>query len=249
MRSRTTIRIPVKPDKMSNSHYDNRILRGMESQLRSCRDRLDAGERPIGWKVGFGSPASLESLGLDAPLVGFLTDKVLLRPGSTLSLAGWTRPAAEPEVAVYLKDDLPGVTDRETAQSAIAALGPAIEIADVNFPPQDVEAILAGNIYNRHVILGKSDASRAGCNLDGLVGRVYRNGQLSASVTDLQALTGNFVDIVRHVANLLASMGEMLRGGEVIITGSIVPPLWIESNEEIRFDFDPVDELKIMLEI
>jgi 2-keto-4-pentenoate hydratase len=232
-----------------NTQYDSRILRGMEKLLAMRQKRLDAGEKPIGWKVGFGAPASLESLGLEMPLVGFLTNKVLLRSDSTLSVAGWTKPAAEPEVAVYLKDDLSGITDRDTVKAAIGALGPAIEIADVNFPPQDVDAILAGNIYNRYVILGKSDPSGAGSNLDGLVGRVYRNGQEIASVTDLQALTGNYVDIVGHVANLLSSLGQMLRAGEVIITGSIVPPLWIESMEEVQYELDPIDALRVILEI
>jgi len=234
---------------MENTHYDPRILHGMERQLEARRKRLEAGETPIGWKVGFGAPASLKSLGLEAPLVGFLTEEVLLPPGSTVSVQGWTRPAAEPEVAVYMKEDLPGITDRQTAERKIAALGPAIEIADINFPPQDVEAILAGNIYNRHVILGRSDISRAGCNLDGLVGHVHRNGQLTASVTDLQAITGNFIGIVQHVANLLSSIGEMLRAGEVIITGSIIPPIWIESTEEIRYTLDPIDTLAVRLEV
>ncbi len=233
---------------MNVAGYDSRILRGMEKLLKLRQGRLDAGEKSIGWKVGFGAPASLEALRLDAPLVGFLTDKVLLDSGSALSIAGWTKPAAEPEIAVYLNRDLPGVSDRETIQAAISAIGPAIEIADVHFPPNDVEAILAGNIYNRHVILGKSDNSRAGCTLDGLVGRVYRNGQEIATVTDLQVLTGNFIGIVQHVANLLASLGQMLRSGDVIITGSIVPPLWIERDEEIRFDLDPIDKLTIRLE-
>jgi 2-keto-4-pentenoate hydratase len=232
-----------------NTNYDSRVLRGMEKLLEARQKRLDSGEKPIGWKVGFGAPASLKSLELDAPLVGFLTDNALVRSDSALSVAGWTKPAAEPEIAVYLKRDLPAVTDRETVQAAIAALGPAIELADVNFPPQDVEAILAGNIYNRRVILGKSDPSRAGCNLDGLVGHVYRNGQEIAAVTDFQAITGNFVDIVQHVANLLSAIGEKLRAEDVIITGSIVPPLWIESTEEVRYELEPVDVLRVGLEI
>ena len=231
------------------TYYDSRVLRGMEKMLEARQKRLDAGEKPIGWKVGFGAPASLKSLELEMPLVGFLTDAVLQRTDSTLSLASWTKPAAEPEVAVYLKEDLSVEVDKQTAQEAISAIGPAIEIADVNFPPKDVEEILAGNIYNRYVILGKSDTSRTGCDLDGLVGKVYRNKQEIATVTDLQALTGNFVDIVQHVANLLLSMGQMLRAGEVIITGSIVPPLWIESTEEVRYELGSIDTLRVKLEI
>src|SRR5574342_1257469 len=103
---------------------DPRILRGMEKQLRLRQERLSAGEKRIGWKVGFGAPAALERLGLAAPLVGFLTDKILLPSNTTVSIEGWTKPAMEPEIAIYLGVDLTGDTDRETARAAIASLGP-----------------------------------------------------------------------------------------------------------------------------
>ena len=100
------------------TYYDSRVLRGMEKMLEARQKRLDAGEKPIGWKVGFGAPASLKSLELEMPLVGFLTDAVLQRTDSTLSLASWTKPAAEPEVAVYLKEDLSGEVDKQTATNS-----------------------------------------------------------------------------------------------------------------------------------
>jgi 2-keto-4-pentenoate hydratase len=189
----------------------------------------------------------MERLKIDAPLVGFLTDGTLVRSGTTLSIAGWTKPAAEPEIAVYMGSDLIDTSNRETIRSAIASIGPAIELADISFPAEDVEVILAGNIYNRHVMLGQPDSSRAGCVLDGLVGHVYRNGAEVASTANPQAATGDLIDIVRHVADLLSALGERLRAGEVIITGSIVPPLWIESQEEIRFNLDPIDTISITL--
>jgi 2-keto-4-pentenoate hydratase len=42
---------------------DPRILRGMALQLGRRRDRLNAGQRPLGWKVGFGAPAALQKFG------------------------------------------------------------------------------------------------------------------------------------------------------------------------------------------
>src|SRR5574341_910168 len=227
---------------------DARILRGMEAQLKLRQSRLEAGEKSLGWKVGFGAPSSLERLRLDAPLIGFLTDKTLLPSGAMVSITNWTKPAVEPEIAVYLAHDLAKGASRETTRAAIASLGPAIELADVNSPPDDVETILAGNIYNRHVILGRADSSRAGCLLDGLVGHVYRNEAEIAATSDFQALTGNLVDIVQHVADLLATVGETLREGEVIITGSIVPPLWASAPEEIRYNLDPIDTLSVRLD-
>ena len=224
---------------------DPRIARGMAVQLGRRRERLAAGECSLGWKVGFGAPAAMQKFAIDAPLVGFLTDRAVLASASTVSLAGWVKPVAEPEVAVYLGRDLGAGADRETAQSAIAAIGPAIELADLDRPPEDVEAILAGNIYQRHVTLGARDTKRAGCMVDSLVARVVRNGEESARTADPQALTGNYIDIVRHVADLLAVFGERLRAGEIIITGSVVPPLFVAAGESIIFDLAPVGAVSV----
>jgi 2-keto-4-pentenoate hydratase len=217
----------------------------MEQQLTIRRQRLEAGEKAVGWKVGFGSTAAMARLGIDAPLVGFLNDKTQLASGGTAALTNWTNGLAEPEIALYLGRDLDAGADRETAKAAIAAVGPAIELADINFPPEDVEAILAGDVYHRHFILGRADSLRAGYVLDGLVGRVYHNENEIAAVTDSQSLTGDLIDIVRQVADLLAAFGETLRAGELIITGSIMPPFQITAHDKIRYALDPVDTISV----
>ena len=220
-------------------------MRGMAAQLNRRRERIKAGEKPLGWKVGFGAPAALEKLGIQAPLIGFLTDQALVASGSTISLADWQKPVAEPEIAVHIGKDLRAGADRATVKAAIAGLGPAIELVDVDRPPDDVAAILAGNIYQRGIILGARNASRAGGVLDGLLGRIARNGIEIASTSDPQALTGELLGIVGHVADVLAEWGDKLRAGQIIITGSIVPPLWVAAGEEIMFNLDPVGSVSI----
>jgi 2-keto-4-pentenoate hydratase len=200
-------------------------------------ERLAAGERAIGWKLAFGAPASLERFGLAAPLVGFLTDATLHDPGSAVSCAGWHRPVAEPEIAVHIGADVDA--DTNDVAAAIAGLGPAIELADVHPPSDDLEEILAGNIYHRAVLLGAPDTSRAGGNLDGLRGRVVHDSVEVADTTDLQALTGDLVEIVGHAATLLALAGSRLGAGDVVIAGSIVPPLAIEPGGEVVFELAP----------
>lgn len=233
---------------MTAAWDDPRIARGMAAQLSLRREVLRSGHKPLGWKLAFGGPAALERLKINAPLVGFLTDRAVVASGSMLSLSGWKKPAAEPEIAVYLGKDLPANTDRPTAIAAISGLGPAIEIADVDHPSDDVEGTLACNIFQRHVILGGNDISRAGGVLDGLSGRVLRNGAEVANITGLQALqtlTGELIYIVCHVANLLAVFGEMLQAGQIIIAGSIIPPIWVEPGEEIVFHLAPGDPISI----
>ena len=217
----------------------------MHAQFAALDARLQDGDTLIGWKVGFGAPAAMEKLAITAPLIGFLTGRARLEAGSTVSLVGWKKPAAEAEIAVYMGTDLPGGAERKAAQRAIAGVGPAIELADVGFPPDDVEAILAGNIYQRHVILGTCDRSRAGCALDGLEARIHRDEVEVARTADPQAATGELIDIVRHVANMLAAFGRTLRAGEIIITGSITPPLWIEMDKGLQFTLDPIGSIGV----
>jgi 2-keto-4-pentenoate hydratase len=231
---------------MAQPWEDPRIVRGMRAQLAKRRARIDAGEAPLGWKVGFGAPAAMTKLGITAPLVGFLMRPALLPSGATASLAGWVKPVAEPEIAVHMGRDLPSGADIDTVRNAVAALGPAIELADLDRPPDDVETILAGNIYQRHVVLGNPDASLVGAKTEGLLCRVLRRGAECARTADPQAATGDIVGIVRHVADLLAAFSERLRAGEVIITGSVVPPLFVEPDEDrTGFVLEPIGDVSV----
>jgi len=156
----------------------------------------------IGWKAGFGSPAALARLGIDRPLIAPLPARGVLDDGATVDVSGWTSPVLEAEVAVWIGQ----------------GLGAAIELADVEFPPDDVEQILAGGIYHRHVLLGPPVAQ----TLDGFSARVLCDGAVVASTGDATALTGGLDDVLEAVR---LAAGRELREGEVVIAGSVVPPL------------------------
>lgn len=231
---------------MSRTLDDARIARGMRAQLERRRQRLAAGDRSLGWKVGFGAPAALAKFALTAPLIGFMLDRNVLAPGATVSLAGWVKPAAEPEIAVEIAADLPGGGSRAAAADAIGGIGPAIELADVTFAPDDVETILAGNIFHRHVLLGPPDRSRKTGRTDGLHARVERNGAAHADTTELEANTGKLVDIVRHVADVLAACGERLKADDVIIAGSVIAPIFLGSEDRaLDYALDPVGSVAV----
>ena len=227
---------------------DPRIARGMEAQLRHRRELLDSGREPLGWKLAFGGPAAMERLRTSAPLVGFLLRSALVPSGSTVSISNWKKPAAEPEIAVHLGKDLPGNSDRNTAMAAVSGLAPAIELADVDHPSDDVEGTLARDIYQRHIVHGPKDRSRAGARLDGIECRVLCNGSEIANVCDpqgLQALTGELIDNLRYVADLLSAFGESLQAGQIIISGSITPPLLVAPDEEIVFHLEPIGTISV----
>jgi 2-keto-4-pentenoate hydratase len=231
---------------MSTMLDDPRIANGMRAQFELRARRLAAGEQPIGWKVGFGTPAGMQRLNITAPLTGFLTDKSLLASGAEFSLQGMTKPVIEPEIAIYLGNDVPGGADRQTAAAAVAALGPAIEIADLDAPVDDPEPILAGNIFHRRIIVGPRDSAYAGARLAGLSSDVTRHHTKVPPPASLEVNTGELIGIVQHVADVVAACGDTLRAGQFIIAGSIVPPILLEPGEDfVSYTLDPIGTLTV----
>lgn len=229
------------------SDLDNPLIKkGMTAQLATRRARIAAGEKPLGWKVGLGAPTTMQKLGLAGPLVGYLMQRALLLSGSTASLKGWLRPVAEPEICVRMARDLPGGTTPEAALAAVKEILPAIELADLDPVPavDNLDAVLAGDIFQRHVLLCGN--MRAGSATSGLTSRLIRRGAEASRTGDPEALTGKLTDIVAHVANTLAAFGEKLAAGDVIITGSITPPLLLEPDETaLTHALDPIGEVSV----
>lgn len=222
---------------------NERVREGTRRMLALRAERLAAGQSAVGWKLAFGAPASLDRFGLSSPLVGFLMDATTQPSPGTVSCAGWWHPVAEPEIAVHIGTDLENGSG--DVAGAIAGLGAAIELADVHPPPEDIETILAGNIFHRGVVLGEPDPARSGGIRDGLRARVFCNEIEVANTFDLESLTGDLVEIVGHCAELLSLAGGRIAAGDVVIIGSIVPPLTIEPGQTISFELEPLPAISV----
>jgi 2-keto-4-pentenoate hydratase len=225
---------------------DPRIKAGMTAQLAQRRSRIAAGERPLGWKVGFGAPAAMEKFRLSAPLFGYLMQGALLPTGATASVKGWTQPVAEPEIGARLGADLSPGSDAAAGRAAIASLTPTIELADLEFSATDadVEKVLVRNIFQRHVVL--SEKNRTGGDTSGLSTHIYRRGKLAAETATPEAITGRVVDVVVQLADLLGAFGERLRAGDLVICGSTVPPPFIEADEtEFSYTLAPIGDVSV----
>ena len=224
---------------MSALHDDPRVRRGMERQLAARERLLEEGARPIGWKLGLGTAAAMEQHGTDAPVVGHLTDRGLRESGTDIPIGDWGKPAAEPELAVHVASDVPPDGERDAVAAAIGGLGVAIELVDLG--GGELEDILAGDIFHRHVILGPPSS---GVPLDDLRGAIVL-GDEGQYVADPLALVGDPVAALAHLATHLAAFGETVRAGEVLITGSIVPALQIEPGQRLEYRLEPLGELTL----
>ena len=181
----------------------------------------------VGWKAGFGSAAAMEKLGTTGSLFGVLTERSVLEPGATVSLDGWANPILEPELALYLDD-----------AGGIAAVGAAIELVDLHSQTTDVAAIVGGNIYHRHVLLGGERTN----GVEGLTVRVTRDGEEIAATDDPEALNGRVDDVVRQ---LHEALGVRVRPGDVLIAGSVVPPIPVAPGQTIRYELAPLGSISV----
>ena len=144
--------------------------------------------------------------------------------------------------------DLRGGATAETALAAVKEILPAIELADMDpvATPDNLDVVLEGDIFQRHVILCGN--TRFGGSTDGLTSRVIRKGTQFANTNAPEALTGKLGDIVAHVANTLSAFGEKLSAGDVIITGSITPPIMLETGDDaLTHALDPIGEVSVQL--
>jgi 2-keto-4-pentenoate hydratase len=228
------------------SDIDSRVESGLTRLLDSRTDRLASGERHIGWKMAFGAPAMLERFGLTAPVPGYLTTGTVIDNRADIGVADWTGPVAEFELALHLTTDVAGGASPRDARASIGAIGAAIELADVDLPLQTERLgdIIAGNIFHRSVTLGVPDPSRAGGDLSGLVAEIMIGG-VERQVSDLEEFTGEYGSVVAAAAAALSRHGVTLRAGDVIIAGSIVPPVPVTGGATCRYQLTGLPPLTV----
>ena len=112
---------------------DERITEGMKHQLGDLRRKLDRDERPLGYKLGFGTEAAMKNLGTDAPLVGHLVTANRLESGAVVDISNWGNPKLEPEIVARAGD-----------KGEITAIGAAIELVDLDTSIRDPQADARG---------------------------------------------------------------------------------------------------------
>jgi 2-keto-4-pentenoate hydratase len=220
---------------------DARVRRGMEAQLARWRSALAGGAARVGWKVGLNDPRVQAHLGIDGCVVGHLTLATTLVPGEPHSLRGGTRVGAECEVAIHLGRDLDAGASDADAAAAVLGLGAALELIDLDRPLDDLEGIVAANVFHRAVLLGPT---RPGASIDGVRAQVLRHGAVVETV-DAAAATGPVTVVVRSIADALGACGEHLRAGDRVIAGSLAGILWLEPGDVVGLDLGPLGALSL----
>lgn len=187
--------------------------------------RLARGERVVGKKIGLTSSAVQEMLGVHEPDYGILTDAMVLPNASEIGVRDLIQPRIEGEIAFLLARDLagPGVTP-EMVLRATEAVCPCFEVVDSRIQNWEITILdtVADNASCGLAVLGPSWVAPDGFDFSACTLQMYRGEELVASGTGAAAL-GSPLNSVAWLANALAGHGELLRAGEIVLSGSLVP--------------------------
>ena len=193
--------------------------------LRFLARREADGERVTGKKIGVTSKAVQDMLGVFQPDFGFLTDRMQVADGTTVSLAGagLIQPRAEGEIAFMLAADLrgPGAT-REQVLAATAWVAPCFEIVDSRIRDWKIriQDTVADNASCGVFVVGTRHTDPRALDLAAASMRMWKNGEPCGSGSGA-AVQGHPAEAVAWLANTLGAFGIPFRAGELILSGSL----------------------------
>lgn len=204
-------------------------------QAEFQRRREAAGQRRIGYKLGYTSEAMRKQMGVDTMNFGPVTDAMLMSTGEHVG-EGLLQPRVEPEVALVFGDDVSRARDVEEVLAAVASVRAALEVVDSVWTGYRfrIEDNTADGSSAARVVLGP----RLGAsNLAAVTVVLELNG--------IETERGSGADASGHPAagvvwllDQLATLNEQIHAGEIVLTGGLTSAVPLQPGDVIRGVFD-----------
>ena len=220
---------------------------------RDFIDRLaETRGRVGGHKIAYTSAVMRESRGISEPCFGLIFAGTIADSPAELTAADYTNLAIECEVAVRLASDVPADAAPYTRKSIAAhveSLMAAFEVVDrrPSAAPDGADPAISAivtNISNGGAVLGPAVRDWQSVHLASSRGTVSINGEQRGEGLGSDVM-GHPLEALVWLANDLAGRGEHLRAGEIVITGSIVPPIPLDVGDVAVVSVDGLGEARI----
>ena len=205
--------------------------------------RLSA-QQVFGWKIAATSVAGQKHIGVDGPLAGRLLEKRVFPTGAKISLNNNVMKVAEAEFAFRMGKDLPPRKTpytREEVLAAVKTVHPAIEIPDSryrDYVSAGAPQLIADNACASYFVLGPA-VTRDDWRTFDLARQpvtVYVNGKIAMQGKGENVL-GDPRIALTWLANELSLVGDTLRAGETVTTGTCITPVGVFVGDTVTADF------------
>lgn len=186
---------------------------------------IEAGQRPVGRKVGLTSRAVQQQLGVDQPDFGQLFASMARGDDQPIAWSDTRQPKVEAEIALVLEHDL--CHERHTVADLIRATAfalPAIEVVGSRIAQWDIQLVdtIADNASSGLFVLGTRPVQLSRLDLVRC-GMRMTLGAEPVSVGAGAACMGNPLNAAVWLADTLARLGTPLRAGDILLTGALGP--------------------------
>jgi 2-keto-4-pentenoate hydratase len=206
---------------------------------------------PAGYKIGLTSPRMQDMCGIGHPIAGVVFDTRIHASGMTASLADNLHLGVEFEIGVRVgrdigADNLPQSIDE--MDGWVAAICPALELVEdrhADYRDLDALSLIADNSWNAGAVLGPFVTEWP--DLASIPGVVEQDG--------VQIDSGHGRDVLGHpfealmwLARHLAQRGQVLRAGEIVLTGSLVRTRFPSPGQHFRFTLAGIGSVEARFE-
>lgn len=205
-------------------------------QRLNARHWIGEGRVMVGRKIGLTALAVQKQLGVDQPDFGVLFSDMQIADGGTLHAESVLQPKAEAEIALVMGRDLsdPRASVDEVLAAVDCAMA-AIEIVDSRIADWKITYAdtVADNGSSAFFVLGPPRRPVAELDLRtcGMILEV--NGEV-VSLGAGAACLGHPLIAAAWLARMLASMGEGLRAGDIILTGALGPMVPLSPGDAVQ---------------
>ncbi len=189
-----------------------------ELEEKSGRGRI------AGYKIALTTPVMQKLLGITEPCYGAIFESEVHHGKAVLHARDYCRLGVETEIALVLGADLAHGGARAFLADAVESAAAAIELIEdlrYDYGRLDAPAIVAGNAWNRGVVIGKPVLSWRELDLAKVEGKLLIDGK-EVGAGFGEAVMGHPLNALSWLADKLAQEGRPLRQGMVVMTGSIV---------------------------
>ncbi|MEM6825745.1 MAG: 2-oxo-hepta-3-ene-1,7-dioic acid hydratase [Pseudomonadota bacterium] len=224
-------------------------------QTEIIKRKVEQGRRIIGWKIGLTSKAMQAALGIDFPDSGVLFDDMIFATGSTVPKERFIQPRVEAEIAFGISKAISNEANREEILDATAWVAPALEILDTRIFRRDPESgtprgivdTISDNAANAGIVLGQERHALDAIDLRWVGAITFRDGTVEETGLGAGVLNDP-VESVVWLAQRMASYGQRIEGGHVILSGSFIRPVECPSGAQIHADFGTFGTVAVTFE-
>jgi len=194
-------------------------------QQHVIADRLTAGARVVGRKIGLTSESVQRQVGVDRPDFGVLLDDMDVSALPEVPSGRLLQPKVEAEIAFVLAADLDDADlDIERVRAAVGHAVAALEIVDSRVADWDIAITdtVADNASSGLFVLGDEQITLKEFEPRDVTMRLYADGALASEGTGAACL-GDPLAALLWLARTAREFGDPLRAGQVILSGALGP--------------------------